>query len=926
MQATRPLQDTPVFRSESDLLVFISSVMTKQLEWARDTAVQTFEQFPIAHTWVFERTPASSESATDAYLRKVEEADFVVWLVGSRTTEAVVNEIHTCMAHDRRLLVFKLPAKNRDALTQQLLADVSSYTKWRNVLNRAVLGQELTASISDELVRALRDPAPPARLQKLREWRALSVATCKRSWITLGVPEDLATKLAADQSIGDILVPSDTRVHLVVGDAGAGKSLAASRLLQQAIDRALRDATEPIPFFLNARDLHEPLHEYIDKNSAGIVRPFQQRTLVILDGIDEVGVSQANELLTQIQCYVEANSKTSAVVMTKPLPRLKMIDQHTRVPALDDEDALKLISRIAGRPVELGEMYDWPESMRDAARRPLFAVMIGSELCRRPGLYLERPVQLINRLAQHVVENSHHEGEKVNRLLQELAVNAISTGRRVRKADLTVVQSEHRQLADSLLIDEHDDTIDFTLQILRDWYAARAIVEGTTSIDAILPASDRWMTAFRIVIDSDNRQIGDELRSALASSDPGLASLVMEEATRDWTDENQDPPESALETGERLWQAMTAWGRGLGKLFRVIGPVGADGRTATIGVRSNSRTLTTSWYEGQDELPPVVQLPDRADLRRPSAEWPVLRREMTRQDTNAWAWLTTKDHLVESLSKTIETRRLALPSHDAVRELAWAFALAAKNQARFNPEPVSLQEVLRTADTLGRVITNDTVGVKVAGIGFSLEEFRLVRGYLSTLTERGDTIVIDPWPPFDQMPSGNKRPWHTWDFFSDARLLDRVHVVHAAALQLYKDMLDRWFDRFRSRFRFGRLLPIRLEGYLARSHQPHFEGAPVLEWCARAVPLGDPSSVAFSWETSKELDLFSYWKAEEDNLRQLRPGSDVTPPPIQGDGMKAIDSSRPATDLAHEWLIDDLKELGWTELIMLPPTPKHSWA
>ena len=93
MQATRPLQDTPVFRSESDLLVFISSVMTKQLEWARDTAVRTFEQFPIAHTWVFEHTPASSESATDAYLRKVEEADFVVWLVGSGTTQAVVNEI-----------------------------------------------------------------------------------------------------------------------------------------------------------------------------------------------------------------------------------------------------------------------------------------------------------------------------------------------------------------------------------------------------------------------------------------------------------------------------------------------------------------------------------------------------------------------------------------------------------------------------------------------------------------------------------------------------------------------------------------------------------------------------------------------------------------------------------------------------------------
>ena len=900
--------------------MFISSVMTDELQWARDATKETFRALPITGPWSFERTPASSESATDAYLRKVKEADFVVWLVGAETTSPVVNEVHACIAHDRRLLVFKLPADNRDELTQRLLDDVSHHVKWRNVASPDMLGPELTASISDELIRALRDPTPPARRQKLRAWRALSVARCKQSWISLEVSHELATELATDASIGDILAPADTRLQMLVGDAGAGKSLAASRLFQHAIDRALQDATQPLPFFFDARELREPLHESIDTRSVGLVRPFQQRILIILDSLDEVGVSRANDLLAQTHCYVDANPKSTAVVTTKPLPGLRLIDYHIRVPALSDESALSLMSRIAGRHVSLGEMYGWPESMRNAAKRPLFAVMIGSELRRRPELHLTRPVQLIDRLAQQVVENSRHEGEKIDTLLQELAVQVISTGQRVPKRHLNAVHSDHRRLADSLVIDEHDDTLDFTLQILRDWYAARAVIEGTTSIHEILPASDRWLTALQIVIDSASRELGDTVRGALASSDPGLAGLVMEDRARAWREERtiHDHPEPALEAGDRLWKAMNAWGQGLGKLFGVVGPVRADGRTATVGVQSDSRTITTSWYQGQDMLGPVVQLPDRSELDSLRAEWPVLHTQMAGGNQREWPWLTAKGYLGKSLSETINTRRLALPSHDAVRELAWTFALAAKGQARLNPEPISLTEVARTADAIGRAVTTETAGISVGRLNLSVEEFRLVQARLSALEKRADTIMTDPWPPFDQVPPSDKRPCNTWDFFSDARLLDRARMIHLAALRLYAEMLGRWFDGFRNRLRFGRLLPVRLEGHLARSQQRHFEGAPVLKWCAKVVPLGEQSSVSFSWGSPNNIDLLSYWKEEEDNLRHLRPGSDMTPPPVQGNGMKAIDSRRPATDLAHEWLIDDLKELGWTELIMLP--------
>ena len=72
-----------VYRSENDLLVFISSRMNHEMGPARIIAVDAIKRVECVRPWAFEFTPASSESADDAYLRKVREADFVVWLVGS---------------------------------------------------------------------------------------------------------------------------------------------------------------------------------------------------------------------------------------------------------------------------------------------------------------------------------------------------------------------------------------------------------------------------------------------------------------------------------------------------------------------------------------------------------------------------------------------------------------------------------------------------------------------------------------------------------------------------------------------------------------------------------------------------------------------------------------------------------------------------
>ena len=218
------MSDGPI-RSESNLLAFISSVMRDELNCAREVIVRTCKAIKFIRPWAFECTPSSSEPPKQGYLRKVREADFVFWLIGKETTQPVVDEITTCMSAGRRLLAFELPSETRCEATRNLMAQVSSYAKWARVEENEDLAQHVRNALSDEFVRALRDPEPPGRALKLEEMKQLSVSRCKRMWTSLSVQEEMATELAEDQSVGDFLALPTTGVLRVEGESGLRQDL-----------------------------------------------------------------------------------------------------------------------------------------------------------------------------------------------------------------------------------------------------------------------------------------------------------------------------------------------------------------------------------------------------------------------------------------------------------------------------------------------------------------------------------------------------------------------------------------------------------------------------------------------------------------------------------------------------------------------------
>ncbi len=500
-------------RGEPDLLVFISSVMDDELSKARCIVQKVFRESPITRPWAFEYTPASSTSPEDEYLEKVRCADFVVWLVGSKTTLPVVNEINTCMNSSRRLLIFRLPRNNRDKKTNDLLSNVKNYAKWQDVNDIADLAKHVEDALSDEIVKALQDPALPARKKKIEESYRTSLSRCKQMWRTLNVPENVATELSENTSVGDLLGSPCSGLYVVFGDQGSGKTLAAERLFQRWLKQSLEDSSQPFPLFINSRDLSEPLNEYINKMTQGYSSPAIQGATIIIDGIDEIGLSQANSLLEQIRVFADANPKAVIIITSRQLPGLNVDGvKQIELSTMEDEKITDLIIKMAGRAIDRFEMYEWSESIQDAIRYPLFAVMMGVTLRNNPNFTATRRNQLVNLFAQKTAKDA----EENDWLLQKLAAETIKIGTRVNKSTISRKQFEQDMLINSRLVNEQDGKVDFTLSIFREFYAARAIIEETISINSTMPVSDRWLMPMAIVMEEDEER-GNELIHKLVS-------------------------------------------------------------------------------------------------------------------------------------------------------------------------------------------------------------------------------------------------------------------------------------------------------------------------------------------------------------------------------------------------------------------------
>ena len=385
----------------------------------------------------------------------------------------------------------------------------------------------------------------------------------------------------------------------------------------------------------------------------------------------------------------------------------------------------------------------------------------------------------------------------------------------------------------------------------------------------------------------------------MCTSDPGLASLVLQELDPGWHPRGTHDFSlgTAVEEGERIRKAMQCWGQGLGELYSIIGPVESQGSTMTLGagVNADGSGIYVTWYRGTEKLPGVVEFPKHINWSTSKPEWSGMSFKRV-PHTEMWPWLITKEQLADSLSKESFLGSLALEakSLDAVRELSWAFSLAVEGKGEFYTNPIGIEGILKFIEEVE--FRSQPVRFGFEGT-YPLKHVKKIKIHLSNLIESGEDSISDPWP----IPNESNSSGWIWDSYSKHTLLERTKAIYESALRIYQTVADRWFKAFGGRFVLYACLPVRLEGRL--EWPPRHGNAnlgPTLTWCPRPLAANESSSAAFVFGDAVviEENFRSSWKDES---------------PFMVEEFLKVYGLLSATTMATGWLSDDLQNLGWKQ-------------
>ena len=900
--------DQTIRSGEPPLIAFVSSVMNDELRPAREI-VERMLLKPEFLPWLFEHTPASSENMQESYLQKVREATFVFWLVGRRTTEPVEKEIREALAAQRRLIVLKLPAEERDAATHQLLEEVRERVRYSEVASLDDLPRQVDLAVGDEIKRALKDRPGMSRVARLEELSRASRARCLERWQVAGVEAGLALDLADDIAVGaapELVLPdADRPLRVLGGDLGAGKSLAGERFHQTAIAAHLADASAPIPVYVRARDATDGLEARVIDTAEGLGDPRLQGATVVLDGIDEPGLGAAADLVQQARILSRTWPQTRILITSRPLSVIEDVGELVALPSLTNDQASELVGRIAGIEVTPGREAGWPANLRAAIRLPLFAVLFGTYLRRNQGQIPGSRGELLRGLVESAIGRV---GENVRPLLRKLAVLSLARrGGPVPEGEVAR-PSELEQLENTRLVVAGNHTLVFPLIVIAQWFAAESIVEGVTSPDEVIAhvaQLEDWRYPLAIAVGTYSYGDVTRILGPLASTHAGFASQIVEEGLAKWSTAEDVLPPTALECGRQVRAATEHWVTGIESVKDLLWPAVIGGRLRPLGAHVSGHHLTTAWYIGESEVPEVTELPQSLSgflsPGQDSEGWVSIRDARPGRQA-AWAWRWSFEQVRRALEGKLKRRSLVLYDTPLADAQLWAVCCSLLNLGFLHGEPIAI------GPFVGGI--PEEADAAVAPNGRRVRTTGFVRPLRERL-ERGEAELQPPFPGPDQP----LRSGFVWDPWSEERLIDRVRAVYETALRGYRSLTSGLFASLAPWMQMAVTLPARLRGYVQPTNPLEgIAGGPLITWWLEALPSEQDIDVALllTHEDRREESAREFRRSAL-RSRELRPAQahwlDST---LRSSYLEVFDLWA-AQELVYHWLWDDLKRIRWVD-------------
>jgi hypothetical protein len=701
------------------------------------------------------------------------------------------------------------------------------------------------------------------------------------------------------------------------------------RLFQRAVVRFREDPGAPLPAYLEAWEVEGRLRDAVVEKtrslggSAG--QAARRGAYVLVDGAEEEGGSLAKRLVREARVLAGTWQNTAVVVAGRPLPELADDRERVQMPGLSEAGSLALIEGVLGEKLAAATTHRWPESVREAIRRPLFAVLVANDLRARASYNPRSTGEMLSGLAERALGSSADAGRD-RWLLRLFAAVTIDGGGAPVPREEAGTREEVARMLDTGLISRRGDAVSFSLRILAEWFATQALEHGMVDIGEIAsdPARlERWRYPLAMAVGSFGHERVGALLRPIVTAAPAFASQLLEASIEKGVVSfrlgREGPPMAPKEFGERLRGAMGAWVEGIGPLAPLVAPVREDGSLRTLGVSGSAeRVSRRSWYGREEDLGEVVPLREHNPRMLPDRDWPNIRGVSPRRQA-AWVWRYALEDLRKETEKVIKKGKLPAEGGLLAKEDAWNTACGLAG-GRTRIEPLPLERVEQLLDLFGSDGV-ERVAIQRGPYG-KPTHYRLgnLRAEFARLRDAGRGELSPPWPVEDRIgdpdiPDNGRGGIYAWHLFRPETLLARARIIMDGAFAGYRQLVEDHFPRLAPQMRVAATLPARLTGTFIMSHldergdeRPSL--GPKVVWYLEPLPPGSESGVAIEFGTER-LDEEGFL-ALGARTRLARPEAAAWISPWEH-AFSSFYGKMPATNLAYKILWDDLKGVSWID-------------
>lgn len=732
----------------------------------------------------------------------------------------------------------------------------------------------------------------------LDEQRKLTMAKSITRLKANGLNKEQAVYLLENRQYNfEYLKPTDEkRLVVIVGEFGIGKSFAIDKIYFELLLRAENDFDFPIPISINAAQLDSNVQNYLEN----LVVDNSKEYWIIVDGMDEVSVSIASNILENMRIATERWHNLRIILTSRPLSIFNSITETVYMKGLSEEEALEMVNFINNKE-KYHHFYNFPNDIRVVIQRPLFAILLGLYLEKKNNLIPTTNGELLSYLIENTLENIEISESSMEKLLMELAMISTCQGNvPVKKSEVGDIV-EIRNLLNSGIIIEENGYVSFVLPILNQWFAAKSLSENLIDINQIIRSKslDYWKYPLVVLITIFKENKIDSILNEIVEKEPGFASILIEESIQKWGIHNYSTSLSAQECGEKIRMTMSAWIKSLGILADIIAPVDMHRNILPIGVKKFDEFLHISWYRGEKRIPDINILGES----RNRSDWPTIRGARPGDRSN-WYWRWTLEELRDNLTKLIKNKSLPICTEIIFKELMWSTSLKIMKKGSLYTDSISINEIKTK-------LQKEYKNREVIELNKKFVPMAMYIDYITDLENRDFSVIECPLPGKD---INNPRDNWVWSDYSDERLYLRTIKIYEDVIRGYKEIVEVLFPILKNRLRKYKLYPFVLKGDFEKPKvnvtAPY---GPGLRWHLEPLPLectGYRLDIGISKTDTDDFDD-SYFDEINKKIKEYRPDDYSWLGAIRTDQFLDIFGDTPTTDIIYKWLESDLKSINW---------------